>query len=501
MRNLSTQLDFHARVRPDAEALVYGDQRLTWRQLRERVMETAAGLAAGGVGEDTIVALMTKNSAATIELLYAISALGSVSLPLNFRLSAGEVGYIVSHAGAALLVADEAYRETLADASVPVRLLGEAAQADSRAEFGGHGRLQRATRRTGADLFRLMYTSGTTDRPKGVTHTYENFEAKNLDLAIALGLSAADRLLVVGPLYHVGGCDLPGLAVHMMGGTLVVQRDYDAATVLRTIAAEAITGVWLAPVMMAGLLEVDQAAVGDVTSLKWCIAGGERTPATRIRAFTETFPSARYIDAYGMTETVSGDTLMEAGFEIDKIGSVGRPVRQVELEIRDENGRTLPAGEAGEVCMRGPKVTNGYWKDPERTEAAYHADGFLRSGDVGYLDEDGFLFLTDRMKDMIISGGENIASSEVERVLYEMPAVLDAAVVAVPDMRWGEIPFAVVVARPGQEVTIDAIAEHCQSRLARFKVPRKLLLVEALPRNPSGKVLKRVLRELALEAG
>ncbi|RAH98364.1 acyl-CoA synthetase [Acuticoccus sediminis] len=501
MRNLSTQLDFHARVRPDAEALVYAGQRITWRGLQERVRQTAAGLAAAGVGADTIVALMMKNSAATIELLYAISHLGAVSLPLNFRLSTDEVRYIVGHAGAALIVADDAYRDTLADMPVPVHHLDEAAQRDSRAAFGGHGERPAATRRDSGDLFRLMYTSGTTDRPKGVTHTYESFEAKNVDLAIALGLSASDRLLVVGPLYHVGGCDLPGLAVHMMGGTMVLQRDYDAAAVLSAIAAEAITGVWLAPVMMAGLLELDRSAVGDVSSLRWCIAGGERTPATRIRAFAEAFPSARYVDAYGMTETVSGDTLMEAGYELDKIGSVGRPVRQVEVEIRDAEGLSLPPGEIGEVCMRGPKVTTGYWKDPERTDAAFFADGFLRSGDIGYLDADGFLFLTDRMKDMIISGGENIASSEVERVLFEMPQVLDAAVVAMPDARWGEIPFAVVVPRPGQEVTIDAIANHCEGRLARFKVPRKLLLVDALPRNPSGKVLKRVLREMALDTG
>lgn len=498
MRNLTTQLDFHARVRPDAEALVYGDTRLTWCQLQARVRETAAGLAAAGVGADTIVALMMKNSAATIELLYAISHLGAVSLPLNFRLSAGEVDYIITHAGAALMVADETYRDTLAGASVPVRYLDAAAQADSRAAFGGHGSIAHPTRRASSDLFRLMYTSGTTDRPKGVTHTYENFEAKNVDLAIALGLGAADRLLVVGPLYHVGGCDLPGLAVHMMGGALVVQRDYDARAVLEAIEAERITGVWLAPVMMAGLLEVDRAGL-DLASLEWCIAGGERTPATRIRAFAEAFPTARYIDAYGMTETVSGDTLMEPGYEIAKIGSVGRPLRQVEIEIRDEAGRPLPAGETGEVCMRGPKVTGGYWKDTERTAAAYHADGFLRSGDVGYLDDDGFLFLTDRMKDIIISGGENIASSEVERVLFEMGEVMDAAVVAVPDARWGEVPLAVIVPRPGMELTVEMIAAHCQSRLARFKVPRKMVLVEALPRNPSGKVLKRVLRELALE--
>ncbi|WP_283807452.1 AMP-binding enzyme [Bradyrhizobium genomosp. III] len=213
----------------------------------------------------------------------------------------------------------------------------------------------------------------------------------------------------------------------------------------------------------------------------------------RIRAFSQLFRNARYIDAYGLTETVGGDTFMEAGREIEKIGSTGRAIAHVEIEIRDEDGKVVPANVNGEICLRGPKITRGYWKDPEKTASAFFGDWF-RSGDVGYLDEDGFLYLTDRKKDMIISGGENIASSEVERVIYELPEVREVAVIGLRDRRWGERPVAIVVLTEGARLELPALTEHCRARLASFKVPKELIIRDSLPRNPSGKILKRVLR-------
>ncbi|MGD9861887.1 MAG: AMP-binding protein [Pseudodonghicola sp.] len=500
MQNLTAQLAFHARVRPGAEALVYDGTRLSWAELEGRVQRLAGGLRARGIGPDSIVALVMKNSAAFIELLYAISHLGAVALPVNFRLSAEEVDYIAGHAGVDLVLGDAEFGPALQPLRQPVILLDAAAQADPGQLLGGDP-VARPQPRAGGDLMRLMYTSGTTDRPKGVTHSYDNFHYKNMDMILSLQLSAQDRLCMVGPLYHVGACDLPGMAVHAVGGTLVVLRDYDPARVVETIAAEKITGIWLAPVMTSGLLGLARDSLPDLSSLKWCIAGGERTPESRIRDFGTVFPAARYVDAYGMTETVSGDTLMEPGREIDKIGSVGRPVSMVELEIRDDSGAALPPGAAGEICMRGPKVTRGYWRDPERTRAAMFADGFLRSGDVGYLDADGFLFLTDRKKDMIISGGENIASSELERVIHLMPEVEDVAVIARPDDKWGEVPLAVIVPRAGATLDLEALVGFCRGHLAGFKCPKALRLVDALPRNPSGKILKRVLRDEVLSDG
>jgi fatty-acyl-CoA synthase len=343
------------------------------------------------------------------------------------------------------------------------------------------------------DLMRLMYTSGTTDRPKGVMLTYENIYWKSADQALVLGLNADTRLLVVGPLYHVGALDLPGIAVLWHGGMLSIHRNFEPEPALAAIEAEKLNAAWFAPVMTTAILTCPARQRYDVSSLRWAIGGGEKTPELRIRAFSEYFGNARYIDAYGLTETCGGDTFMEAGHEIEKIGSTGRAIAHVEIEIRDDAGNRLAPGENGEICLRGPKVTQGYWKDPEKTAAAFFGDWF-RSGDVGYLDQDGFLYLTDRKKDMIISGGENIASSEVERVIYEMPQVREVAVIGMPDERWGEKPVAIVVLAESAALELPALTDHCRARLAGFKIPKQLIIRDSLPRNPSGKVLKRVLR-------
>ncbi|MDO9524099.1 MAG: AMP-binding protein [Gemmobacter sp.] len=497
MFNLSGFLSVNARQHPTAEALVCEDLRLDWQTLEQRVGHLGAALADRGIGEGTIVALMMKNSAAFIELLYAISHLGAVVLPLNFRLSAEEVDYIAIHAGAALVIADDVFQLQAAGAGLPVISLDSAAQKDVGAALLSPAQGLRSAPvalRGREDTFRLMYTSGTTSRPKGVVHSYDNFYWKCIDHALSLGLNRQTRLLVVGPLYHVGACDLPGLGVHLAGGTLVIQRDFDPVRVLQAIARENIEGIWLAPVMINDILALPDGDGPDVSSLRWCIAGGERTPESRIRSFFARFPNAAFIDAYGMTETGSGDTLMDPGRELEKIGSVGRPLRFVELEIRNEDGQPVPPGQEGEICMRGPKVMAHYWRDAEKTAEAFFADGFLRSGDMGYLDADGFLFVTDRQKDMIISGGENIASSEVERVIYNHPAVKEVAVFARPHPRWGEVAVAAVVLAAGQTLTYEDLLEHCRMALAGFKCPKDLVLLPALPRNPSGKVLKRSLR-------
>jgi fatty-acyl-CoA synthase len=274
---------------------------------------------------------------------------------------------------------------------------------------------------------------------------------------------------------------------------LSILRDFDAAQCLAAIEADRLNAAWLAPVMTTSILTLPGRERYDVSSLRWAIGGGEKTPEARIRAFSQYFTNARYIDAYGLTETCGGDTFMEFGLEIAKIGSTGRPVAHVEIEIRDDAGHRVAAGENGEICLRGPKVTPGYWKDPEKTAAAFFGDWF-RSGDVGYLDQDGFLFLTDRKKDIITSGGENIASSEVERVIYELAQVREVAVIGVSDERWGERPVAIVVLADSAALELPDLADHCRQRLAGFKVPKQLIIRDQLPRNPSGKVLKRVLR-------
>jgi fatty-acyl-CoA synthase len=490
---LSSFIQFHAQRTPDRLAVIYGADKISYAEMLCRIETTAGWLAAQGIGAGDVVGLLMKNSPAFLELTFALSHLGAISLPLNYRLATEEIGYILDHAEARLLLCDQEFAATAA--GLPhLHLIDAAAQRNS-VQLASPAQSPARMRSADPDaLFRLMYTSGTTDRPKGVMHSYSNFYWKSAAHVVALGLSAADRLLVAGPLYHVGAYDLPGVAVLWVGGTLTILRDFAPEPVLAAIARERLTGAWLAPVMLGGILEHPARGAYDLDSMRWVVGGGERTPEGRIRAFAQLFARARYVDAYGLTESCSGDTMMEAGRELEKIGSVGRALAHVEVEVRGPEGQRLAPGDTGEICLRGPKITRGYWKDPEKTKASFFAD-WLRTGDVGHLDGEGFLYLTDRKKDMIISGGENIASSEVERVIYELPQVQDAAVIGIADAHWGERPVAVVVVKAGQSLALETLQAHCRRKLAGFKVPKQLIVRTDLPRNPSGKVLKRVLRE------
>lgn len=491
MSNLSRCIRHHAIRTPTRPALSYQGETIAYGELWRRVGDLAGLLRDRGVASGDRVALLMKNSPAFLEIAFAVSHIGAVLVPINFRLSPAEVAYILADSGAVLLFRDEELAGwEPAVATIP---LNGAAQANASRLPGSRAAAAMADREPG-DLLRIMYTSGTTDHPKGVMHSYANVHAKSADHIVALGLTAATRLLVTGPLYHVGAFDLPGIAVLWAGGLLCIQREFDAAGALALIAGERLTGAWLAPVMTSAILAEQAARPVVAATLEWVIGGGERTPEARIRAFAQAFPGARYIDAYGLTETCGGDTLMDAGREIERIGSVGRALSQVDIEIRDEVGDVLGPGVEGEVCIRGPKVTAGYWNAPEKTAASFFGR-WLRTGDVGYLDAEGFLYLTDRKKDLIISGGENIASSEVERVILELPEVADVAVIAVPDARWGERPLAYVVLQAGAALTAEQVRQHCRSRLAGFKVPDRVILAAELPRTASGKVLKRELRQ------
>jgi len=493
MVSVTASVAWWARTEPNRLALVFSDQRLTYGELYARVVRAAALMRGWGVRPGDVVALLMKNSSAFLELSLAVSYVGGVLLPINYRLGADEVDYIAKHGQARLLFMDSEL-VTEGHFDVEVIVVDKSAQSDSsllNTEF--REEIPPPVCSTPDCLYRLMYTSGTTDHPKGVMHTYGNMAWKCMDHITALGIERDDKLLVVGPLYHVGAFDLPGVAVWMAGGALIVEREFDADRTLALIDHERITGVWMAPVMLNRCLNSPVRERYNVESLNWMIGGGERTPEERIREFNGLFPKARYIDAYGLTESCSGDTMMEAGYEIEKIGSTGRAVAHVEIAVFDDNGHAVPTGLPGEVCLRGPKVTAGYWRDEERTRKSFFGRWF-RTGDVGYLDKDGFLFLTDRKKDMIISGGENIASSEVERVLCGLRQVAEVAVIGLPHEQWGECVTAVVALKPGNTLTLQELRAHCNGKLGGFKTPKRLVIRDALPRNPSGKVLKRELR-------
>jgi fatty-acyl-CoA synthase len=494
-------LAHHASRTPDKALTVFQGETTTYAEMAERATALAAGLAERGVGRGDVVALLSYNCPEFLETVFAANYLGAVAMPINWRLAGPEVRYILDHSGARALVCDESLRGLAGEATkgleatviraciAPTAPDGWTALAGLRAAAGSVAPVPAAA----DDIHRLMYTSGTTGRPKGVMLSHANLAWKNMAHLVEFGFTSADLGLACGPLYHVGALDLTTTTLIAAGATVIIHRVFDAAEVVDELERSRVTTVWLAPAMVNAIMALPGVEQRDLSSVRVIINGGEKMPIPLIERIQRTFPSAWFADAYGLTETVSGDTFLDRDSIVSKLGSVGRPCLYLELDVWDKEGRSVAPGERGEIVLRGPKVFQGYWRDPDATATAF-AGGWFHTGDIGVRDEDGYLWIVDRLKDMIVSGGENIAGSEVERVLYEHEAVLEAAVVARPDERWGEVPVAFVVLRPDAAVTADALLDHCRAQLAKFKVPRAITFLDALPRNPSGKVLKRELR-------
>jgi fatty-acyl-CoA synthase len=495
-------LEHHASRTPTKPIAVFGEDSVTYEGMRDWAAALAGGLAARGVGVGDVVALLSYNSVEFLATIFAANHLGAIAMPINWRLAAPELRFILEHSEATVLVCDDALVDLANEATKEptddlVRVCVAAEKLEGWERFSDLAETSARPARVQVqadDIHRLMYTSGTTGRPKGVMLTHANLAWKNFAHITEFGFTSADVGLACGPLYHVGALDLVTTTMIAVGATTVIHRAFDAEAVVDEIERSRITLVWAAPAMVRAILDVPGVEKRDLSSVRVIIAGGEKMPIPYIERLRSTFPSAWFADAYGLTETVSGDTFLDRESTVSKLGSCGRPCQYLELDIWDEHGASLPAGEPGEVVLRGPKVFKGYWRDPEATDTAF-AGGWFHTGDIGVRDEDGYLYIVDRLKDMIVSGGENIASSEVERVLYEHEAVVEAAVVGRPDDRWGEVPVAYVVLSTGSTMSPDDLIEHCRSQLAKFKVPKDVLMIDALPRNPSGKVLKRELRE------
>ena len=494
-------LAHHAARTPDKAITVFEGQATTYAEMATRAVALAHGLSERGVGRGDVVGLLSYNCPEFLETVFAANHLGAIAMPINWRLAPPEVRYILEHSRARALVCGESLLDVADEATTGIESSlvrvsisssgpdGWLALGELRASPSGPAHVPAAA----DDLHRLMYTSGTTGRPKGVMITHANLAWKNLAHIVEFGFTKDDLGLACGPLYHVGALDLTTTSLVAAGATTIIHRAFEAADVVDEIERSRVTTVWLAPAMVNAIMALPDLDQRDLSSVRVVINGGEKMPIPLIERIQRTFPSAWFADAYGLTETVSGDTFLDRDSIVTKLGSVGRPCLYLELDVWDEERRSVPAGERGEIVMRGPKVFAGYWRDPDATAAAF-AGGWFHTGDVGVRDEDGYLYIVDRLKDMIVSGGENIAGSEVERVLYEHESVLEVAVVGRPDDRWGEVPVAFVVLRPEATATAETLLEHCRGQLARYKVPKEITFLEALPRNPSGKVLKRELR-------
>ncbi|MQY21549.1 acyl-CoA synthetase [Nocardia macrotermitis] len=503
MFNFASVLDRSAHRYADRVALSEADRELTHAELSVRVQALAVALRQLGLGAGDIIAVLLYNRVEFVEIMLAANRIGAAIVPLNYRLSPAEWQFILEHSEAVAILTEGEFiggMDELAPRLPALRhKLGVDVAQGNWLDYEGL-----LTPHLGASvpivdvepdaLQRLVYTSGTTSRPKGVMISHANLIWKNLAHILEFGLTDADNTLVCGPLYHVGGMDLPGLATLHAGGRMSLVRRFDAAAVVDAIETLRPTNIWLAPSMMNALLQLPDILERDTSSIRFITGGGEKMPIPLLDRIGRAFPDAWFADAYGLTETVSGDTVNDPAHMRSKVGSVGRAVAHVRIAVLDDNGEPVPAGELGEVAVRGPKVMTGYWRDPEATRKALR-EGWFHTGDIGRLDADGYLYIEDRKKDMIVSGGENIATPEVERVLYEHPDVLEAAVIGMSHPRWGEVPKAFVVLRPDSSLDAATLQEFCRGRLAKYKVPAEVSFIDVLPRTPSGKVLKRNLRD------
>jgi acyl-CoA synthetase (AMP-forming)/AMP-acid ligase II len=429
-------------------------------------------------------------------------------VPLNYRLAPPEWRYIIADSGAKLVWAQQA----LAEALEPVRgeltgvkewvaIDGDVPGWESWDAFlAGQPATPPARRSAPDDDLYQMYTSGTTGRPKGAVLTHRAALAQLHQALLAFAGRPGERSLIVAPLYHAAAGVTTFVAVHA-GGALYIQEDFVPAEVVRALSEERIAVALLVPAMIQFCL----VAVPDVAERRYdalrLVAYGASPIAEQTLARAMEVFGCEFLQAYGMTETTAAATyLMPADHRRALAGesrlllSAGRPVLGTEIKIVDVGGATLPSGEIGEIAIRGPQVMRGYWNLPEASAEALR-DGWMHTGDAGVLDDEGFLFVQDRTKDMIVSGGENVYPREVEEVLYQHPAIAEAAVIGVPDERWGETVKAIVVLKPGQTVEAQELVQFCDGRLAGYKRPRSVDFLDALPRNPSGKVLKRELRE------
>ena len=492
----------HGNGRADQVSLVQGDRQVTWGELYARAGQVANLLAAAGVGDQDRVAFLDKNGIEHFEVFYGAALLNAVCVDVNWRLAAPEVEYIVNDAEAKVFVVGQefvpildAIRDRLTTATT-ILVIGQ----DYEAAVDAQPSTDPGTASTSDDVAFQLYSSGTTGRPKGVMLTNANFFGL-LPLAKQMWELSPDAVnLVAMPLFHIGGGGW-AIAGQYEGARSVIVRDLDPAALVTLIGKERISHGFLVPAVLQFMLMVPGVDEADFSSLRVIVYGASPISEEVLARSVTTF-QCKFWQAYGLTET-TGAVVNLAPEDHDvngpnrhRLRSCGLPGPGVEVRIVDTDTLAdCEVGEVGEIWIRSAQVMKGYWHMPDETAKSIDADGWFRSGDAGFLDADGYLYIHDRVKDMIVSGGENVYPAEVENVLMGHPAIADVAVIGVPHERWGETAKAVVVRKPGAEVTEQEIIDYARERLARFKCPTSVDWADVLPRNPSGKLLKRTLRE------
>lgn len=499
-----------AALRPEAEALRFEGRAWTWSELADRVARCAAAQRAAGLEPGARVAVLDLNHPSCLELTLACAQVGTANVVVNFRLAPAEVAYVINDSQAELLFVGPEFaplvdglRDQLPSVRRVIRIGGSADGSvdDGADEYEAWLDIEPDHEVYPAgpdDCFLQLYTSGTTGFPKGAMLTHRAMLAHSEHVAAVNAARPDHTFLVAMPLFHVGGSSYAQVALYA-GARIVMTRTPDPALLLRLLESERVTHTFFVPALMALLAQVPGAADRDYSALRLLCYGASPMPLPVLRACMAIFPNV-FMQVYGMTEACGVVTGLGPAEHADtdnehRLISAGKPIAGVRIEIRDPStGAPVPVGEPGEVCLTTDQLMSGYWNRPDATASAIADDGWYRSGDGGHLDADGYLYVTDRIKDMIISGGENIYPAEIERVLVEHPSVADIAVIGVPDEKWGEVPKAVVAAAPGHAVDEAELLAYCRTQLAAYKCPKSVDVVDELPRNPTGKVLKKDLR-------
>ncbi len=514
MYSLSQALQRAATVNHGGVASRCQGRRMTWAQTLERVQRLAAVLRGLSLAPGDRVAILAGNSDSYFHLLFAIAWAGGVAVPLNTRLAPEELLHCLDDSGSRFLVVDDAfvglagklrdraqaiesfiYAGTAACPAGQVPLEALLAEAAPVADAG----------RSGTDLFALYYTGGTTGRSKGVMLTHDGVVVSSLQWAFEIGVGRDDILLIVAPMFHlVGG--LNSIAAAVLGAGICLMPRFEVRTLLQTIAAEQVTKIALVPTMITAILAHPEIANFDLSSVRRISYGGSPISETLLRRTLEIMPHVRLYQVYGQTEGGPSISVLKPEYHLPgahgegKLRSAGQPFVGTQLIIVDESDKPVPAGQVGEICVRGLTVSPGYWKLPDDTAHAQRG-GWLHTGDAGYLDEDGFLYIVDRIKDMIITGGENVFSPEVENVLGAHPAVAECAVFGIPDERWGERVHAIVRLQEGCSASAEELIAHCRRQLAAYKCIRSVdFRSEPFPLSGANKILKRELRAPFWEA-
>jgi len=484
LHTIGRWLEDRARNTPSRVAIEHGAQRLTYGDLEERARRMAAALAERGIGRGERVSTLTPNSPDQVALLFACARLGVALQPLNWRLAPVEIRYQLDDAEPALLVTTSEHTELAESAGGPVP---RAAFADLDADDAAPD-----VSVADDDPLLLSYTSGTTGKPKGAVLTHANCFWTNLSFDRTSGIADDDVVLQVLPQFHSGGWNVQPLLAWWKGATVVLEPAFDPARALRLIEEKRVTTMMGVPATYLFMSEQPEFLEVDLSSLRLAVVGGAPMPESLLRTWHER--GVGIVQGYGLTEAAPNVLCLPPEDAVRKLGYAGKPYPHVDVALRDSSTGELLDGEAtGELVVRGPNVFAGYWRNPEATEAAF-ADGWLLTGDLAERDREGYFRIVGRLKDLVISGGENVYPTEIEDVLHAHAAVSEAAVVGVPDDRWGEACVAFVATRPGSVVDEEELLEWCRARLARFKVPKAVRFVEALPRSAMDKVLKDELR-------